>query len=203
MQQPLYLFQDYPFWRPSPRYRDHVEEVGTARHETGRRLGYKHYDANPTIMMDINGYAGEVAAGLYYKVPWNEKTDGRDPGWDIMVGGLRVDVKTCMRMGADWVMVYDEQWPTLAQKCDVLLMARADWPDVVQLCAWVTVDRFIHEHRREPVVASLAHIYGPKRLMRLGDGLEHPRTLGKAMPARQLSFFGTNHERSNPCPTSP
>lgn len=90
-----------------------------------------HYDGGNSPLMHRIGKLGEWAATSYFtdwglpvRALWKDPT--QEAGCDLIVGDVRVDVKTCSlpswpRLGG---CVAVAQVPFLRQKCDVLLWAR-------------------------------------------------------------------------------
>jgi hypothetical protein len=130
----------------------YIDRIGRARFYSNLARGSPVNDPvgetdAELIHKDICGFAAEFKAAQHYVTRFDPRIGrGLDPGYDILIAGLGVGVKARVRPHYDELLIAKYRWP-LKPACRALLMARVDWPRTVEICGWVTKDRFVREHR--------------------------------------------------------
>lgn len=138
----------------------HCEETGRAIYEICKRQGRKSADPiRQTPESNIRGYAGEFYAGRCYGVPVRGATGEPDPGYDLIIAGFGVSVKTTQAR-YEWLINGNYCWP-LKDGVSALLLVRHDWPHWVEIDGWIMASRFIREHE----IRTFSKAWGPSRCM--------------------------------------
>jgi len=103
-----------------------------------RRAPHDGSKCGDSLWNNYHGAKAEAALRRFVGCPLGPHDGREDPGWDVVVDGLRMDVKSYIHGIHERVQVWDNYWPVRADIVVVAHCARGRASRAVELRGWAT-----------------------------------------------------------------